>query len=83
MRFKLVPQAISKLRVPDECLVVLTEKSRSLFTRSGGNFTKHEFVTDNYIRELRESMNPAVIANDVEIVDDSPADATSPENIPR
>lgn len=83
VRFKLVPQAISKLRVPDECLVVLTEKSRSLFTRSGGNFTKHEFVTDNYIRELRESMKPAVIANDVEIVDDSPADATSPENIPR
>ena len=83
MRFKFVPKAISKLSVPDECLVVLTEKSRSLFTRSGGNFTKHEFVTDNYIRELRESMKPAVIANDVEIVDDSPADATSPENIPR
>ena len=82
VRFKLVPKSISKLSVPDECLVVLTEKSKSLFTRSGGNFTKHEFVTDINIRLLRESIKRPVVTSDDGIFEDFPADAMIPENAP-
>ena len=83
VRFKFVPRSISKLSVPDECLVVLTEKSKSLFTRSGGYFTKHEFVTDANIHELRESIKPPAPMSDDGIFEDSPADAMIPENAPR
>ena len=57
VRMKFVPKSISKLEVPDECLVVLTEDSRIVFTRKGGRFTKWELPTTEPIRELREAIH--------------------------
>ncbi len=57
VRMKFVPKSISKLEVPDECLVVLTVDSRTVFTREGGRFTKWELPTTEPIRELREAIH--------------------------
>ncbi len=63
LRFKFVPKTLSKLNVPDECLIVLTDDSRTLFTREGGRFTKHELAAAEPIRELRNGIGKAVSAN--------------------
>ncbi len=60
LRFKLVPKSLSKLNVPDECLVVLTDDSRTVFTREAGRFMRHELTLTDSIRILRESIGVAV-----------------------
>ncbi len=59
LRFKFVPKSISKLDVPDECLVVLTGDSRTLFTRDGGRFTKLEHTSAQPIDRLRGQISLA------------------------
>ena len=54
LRFNFVPKSISKLDVPDECLVVLSDDSRTIFTREGGRFTKHELVSAELTRGLHD-----------------------------
>ena len=83
MRFKLVPKAISKLSVPEECLVVLTDDSRTVFTREGGRFTKHELAAAEPIRELRDGIGQAVSANleaDVKLLLDKAHRAVQQQN---
>ena len=83
LRFKLVPKSLSKLNVPDECLVVLTDKSRTLFTRESGRFTRHELTSDGPIRVLRESFGAAVNFNneaDVKLLLDKAHRAVKQQN---
>ncbi len=83
LRFKFVPKSISKLNVPDECLVVLTDDSRTVFTREGGRFTKYELAAAEPIRELRDGIGKAVSANleaDVKLLLDKAHRAVKQQN---
>lgn len=56
LRFRFVPKSISRLDVPDECLVDLTEGSHTIFSREGTHFTRHELTSAEGIDAIRGRM---------------------------
>jgi serine/threonine protein kinase len=80
VRFKLVPKTLSKLNVPEECLVVLTDGSRTVFTRDGGRFTGHVLESDAPIRELRDSIGKVNLEAEVKALLDKAHRAVKQQN---